>query len=554
MKEKILLLSLVLGGAIASSSAATSGTVAYAPALQLISADPAAGTALEFPGAVLGRDYTFNTNINSQVGYMEADWYDVTGNPEEPEWIGGTYAYHTKGDNSPLVITSYNAYDSMLVGHEYEMRVYLYDQEVRPRTDLGEFTVMYKGASVSYEYSDIKAIAVSPNPETYVIEDVSEGHFTVSFSGAVEINKTASNISHGVMGVVPYASITPNADKTEWTFVIPEAELEDRVINCFIQAKDAEGRTVIGNEDMEEYMNGEGEGAGFMFTYTSQLAGYAIVVTPSGGKVDELKTFTVTAEGTFNVMNPSWTAYPYLMKDKEFIYQFNLETDATKGGSKMTLTIPDDKVPTASGRYQLIFPYACFMFQITADEQGGYANKYTVISYTLGEAPKPSVTYDLAPASITPAAGNVNQIEKIDINFAQDVNLMLYDAYILNEADETVAKADIEFDDDINNLTDYHIVFNPAITEKGTYTLYIPEATFGDDAYADTGAGHANAAIRETYVISSTSGVGGLESESYTGNVYDVTGVCVMENAKASQLNTLSKGLYIFNGKKIVIR
>lgn len=545
MKAKSLLLSLALGGALTASAA---------PECELLSATPAPGTALEFPGLPLGRDYSFNTNINVQVGYVEAVLHDVTGDPEEPEYICETYASHTVGSNTPIEITSYDAYSPLLTGHDYQWTVTCYDQEIPYlRTEVGSFKVLYKGASASYEYSDIQAIAISPNPETYIIEAVNEAHFTVSFSGPVEINKEKSNISRGMMGVVPYASITPNADKTDWTFVIPETELEERVANCFILAQDSEGRTVRGNEDMAEYESGDGDGAGFMFTYTSQLAGTAVTVTPAAGPVTELKTFVVANNAGYTVANPSWTDYPYFMKDKEFIYKWNLETDAKFGAGKVTLTLPDDKVPTVSGRYQLILPYACVMFQITADDQGGYANAYTVLSYNLNLGTAPEVVYDIVPASISPAPGNVNEIKTFDIHFANDTELVNYNAYILDSTGATVAKADINFDDDMTNYTDYHVTFNPAITTPGTYTLYIPEGTFGDTSYAENGRGHTNADIRETYVLGVT-GVEGLAADAAVGNVYSVTGICVLRDAKAADLNALPKGVYILNGKKIVVR
>lgn len=68
------------------------------------------------------------------------------------------------------------------------------------------------------------------------------------------------------------------------------------------------------------------------------------------------------------------------------------------------------------------------------------------------------------------------------------------------------------------------------------------------------GLDHAND-VRGNYV-SGESGVIGVESVGLdmTGDVFDITGKCVLRCATRSQVSSLEKGVYIFGGKKIIVR
>lgn len=68
------------------------------------------------------------------------------------------------------------------------------------------------------------------------------------------------------------------------------------------------------------------------------------------------------------------------------------------------------------------------------------------------------------------------------------------------------------------------------------------------------GLDHAND-VRGNY-LSGESGVNGIEADDLNGagDVYDITGKCVLRSATRSQISSLDKGVYIFNGKKILIR
>lgn len=529
------------------------------PELELLSASPEAGTAMAsvgLPGE--GRLYTFNTNINKYVAFATADWYDVT-DPENPEWLCYTDRNHELGSDAPIEIVKVGDIPAMYKNHQYEIRVTCYNSYQQPRKERGSFTVKYTGTAEEYVYSDIKAVSVDPNPDSFIIEKVEEGHFTVSFDAAVEIDMKQSVVSLGQMGSVPYESIVSNEDKTEWTFTFPASELESSSVSGFVVAKDAEGRTVRGNDDMKAFQSGDNAEAGFMFSYAVQIGGAELIVTPATGTVESLKTFTIKApEDKYNDMLPSWLEYPYLVKGRDIVYKFNFESDSDYMTSEdygtINLTLPEEQVEP--GTYMLVIPYGTLICT-TQDSQGsGDSNAAMTIIYTI-EGESPEAVYDIEPKAIEPAAGQIKELSKFKITFEEDLALVMYDAYILDGNGNELQKAEINYDEDFSNMRDYHIALSTPITEKGTYTLYIPQGSFGTEEYAqsneDSRTGRASKEIRVQYTVEDT-GVEGITAENQRGDVYNAAGVLVLRNATAADVAKLAKGFYIFNGKKLFVK
>lgn len=527
------------------------------PELELNSVDPAAGSALPSVGLAYdeettpdGRVYTLDTNLNDKIGYMWVEWYDVT-DPENPEWIASTDASHAL-ENTSLVIKKIGDADKMYENHTYKMEVTCYNGQQEPRTQIGVIEVQYTGSTPAYVYSDITLTSVSPDPDVYVIESVEQGTFTVTFSGAVEIDSETSYINGGYGTSISYASITSNDEKTEWTFVIPESTLKSMSeINCWVAPHDAEGRTLRAGEDLKQFEFGSEESAGFQFNYKSDMTGAELTVSPEANStVTSLSTFTLTAEG-YNDIAPSWNYYPYVVYGRETVYTFDLENDVDNSDySKMVLKLPEEL--TEAGVYMLVVPRGTFNLSSSMGELT--TNKPLTALYTI-EPETVEVVYDLEPQAIDPADNSqVEKIEKVTITFPEgEYGNIYYDALLLNEQGEQVAKGDVTYDWDAWNV--FYATFNPAITDEGTYTLCIPEGTFGDLDYADNAGdmGHGSKEIRVTYTVKSGS-VAGIAAEELTGDVYNVAGVLVLRDATAAQIQALDKGLYIVNGKKVLVK
>lgn len=83
---------------------------------------------------------------------------------------------------------------------------------------------------------------------------------------------------------------------------------------------------------------------------------------------------------------------------------------------------------------------------------------------------------------------------------------------------------------------------------SGFYELTLPAGTF------NTPARTASPEINLYYVMGTATGVEAIEAVDGGVNVYDLTGRQLLKDADASELRTLANGLYIVNGKKVLLR
>lgn len=90
-----------------------------------------------------------------------------------------------------------------------------------------------------------------------------------------------------------------------------------------------------------------------------------------------------------------------------------------------------------------------------------------------------------------------------------------------------------------------------AITANGTYTLTI---LAGALTYDDDDANINETDLVFVYVIG-TDGINSLVSaEGGKVNVYSINGTQLLKNADAEAVGKLAKGMYVINGKKVIIK
>lgn len=86
----------------------------------------------------------------------------------------------------------------------------------------------------------------------------------------------------------------------------------------------------------------------------------------------------------------------------------------------------------------------------------------------------------------------------------------------------------------------------------GDYEIVIPKSAY---RFMIDGTSITNTEVVLHYTVKANLvGVAGMFAEDGNVTVYTMTGLCVLKNAPADELKNLSKGLYIVNGRKIVIR
>jgi hypothetical protein len=91
-----------------------------------------------------------------------------------------------------------------------------------------------------------------------------------------------------------------------------------------------------------------------------------------------------------------------------------------------------------------------------------------------------------------------------------------------------------------------------AILGNGTYILEIPTGCFIDR----NGNNIEGTTIK--FTVKNDSGIGADIKDIVEGNnywvVYNITGVKVLDTDNAEDLNTLSRGIYIINNRKVIVR
>lgn len=107
----------------------------------------------------------------------------------------------------------------------------------------------------------------------------------------------------------------------------------------------------------------------------------------------------------------------------------------------------------------------------------------------------------------------------------------------------------------IKKLTDLSYTFNHTypFSTPGEYSLVIP-AEYFTFTFSD-GYEQKNEEITTTFNVLGTSAIDAVENvETLSGEVYNALGICILHNATPDQVKALPAGLYLVNGKKIIVK
>lgn len=191
---------------------------------------------------------------------------------------------------------------------------------------------------------------------------------------------------------------------------------------------------------------------------------------------------------------------------------------------------------TAEGEYRIKIPAGVFGNKAWYDSDclSGACNAATTLYYTVGkEATEITYTADPADGSKVDALGTVT----IDYNttsiMASSGQIVIYkDGKELKKVEAEVVYKD---PNDFNEVSHKATVAVNA-TEKGVYTIEIPEGYFNDEN------GDPIPAVTLTYYVGVASGIQNINAAIANGTVYNLNGV---------KVNKATKGIFIVNGKKV---
>ena len=216
------------------------------------------------------------------------------------------------------------------------------------------------------------------------------------------------------------------------------------------------------------------------------------------------------------------------------------------------------------GKYEVVIPNHVIINgdYYESDGKEGLCNPeyrlyYTVVAQGSDDPVNPGEQEVFNYTSIDPESGStVSELSHISLTFPDVVMTWNTTAYVY-KADavdsDPVAEAVISWD-----MMDEYLInvnLNTPVAEDGEYVVVIPARSVCDDAFfmSEGKNGICNPEIRLEYTVGNGSGVNVVDGSELV-DVYDVQGRLVLHNASSAALKSLSKGIYVVGGKKIVVK
>lgn len=249
-------------------------------------------------------------------------------------------------------------------------------------------------------------------------------------------------------------------------------------------------------------------------TYTADPA--------NGSKVDALGTVTIDYNTT-SIMPSSGKILVYKdgkeLKEVEAEVVYKDPNDWSEVSHKATF----DVNVTEAGVYTIEIPEGYFV-----DEMGDNIPAAT-LTYYVGDVVVP----DNKPCTADPADGSeLDALTTITLTYKNNEIGIGGGQILINKDGQEFAQVEAELD--FNNWNVATVAVNA--TEKGVYTIVIPEGYFTDEN------GDAIEGVTLTYYVGVASGIQNINAAIANGTVYNLNGV---------KVNKATKGIFIVNGKKV---
>lgn len=370
-------------------------------------------------------------------------------------------------------------------------------------TNLSEFTVMAAGATTLEENETRSKIQIAKGDESVCIVSVS------SQEGNTVVLKAATKI----------------VEAGEYTLIIPKGYF---LIDGVMTEEEYSYTYYVSGEDDKEFK--------------------LPTMNPEEGFVEDFSMFTMTWENATSV-----TVENAVMIGAAGISLYSVvgETE-TKVVDYVGMPASDNAVMLNSlstitaepGEYKLVVPAGL----ITVD---GVVNEHMEFFYQYLPPVEFELTLSTAEDGVVSDGGSVHSVAEFTITFDPcEESLALNPDCTGNIALWTAGYPETMigyFEVAIEGLTaKLSLTVKADEVEDGKYTILIPEDFFLVDGELCGG---------QSFALDLTkSGIYGIEADARELNVYNMDGILVLRNAKAADLKTLQKGIYIVNGKKILVR
>ncbi len=206
------------------------------------------------------------------------------------------------------------------------------------------------------------------------------------------------------------------------------------------------------------------------------------------------------------------------------------------------------KEPSYNGTYIVTIEKGAFGTAVWGEDPNyGHSNDKIELKFEIVGGPD-RASYSIVPTSIDPAEGtyvNGKMISEITLSFADGVEMVA-------GASATLAGVDNSYRQTASFTANpdggYKVTF-PVATDNGKYLFTVAAGQFGDSGFVSNGIGKGSAPISISYTVNSSSGVVEISGVEADSDIYNLQGIRMNSGA-----DNLPAGLYIINGKKIVIK
>lgn len=277
-------------------------------------------------------------------------------------------------------------------------------------------------------------------------------------------------------------------------------------------------------------------------------------LSPAPGICSELSTITLTVTGT----NVQQNNTPGLFSGLD---DYDLSISIEEGTDLSVITMTTDKPITTPDTYTLLIPAGTFAYDIEEDGQTVTINSQEIVAtYYISAIPKPA---------IDPAEGTVEGFDNFTITMPEGYSMLFADTMSINFIYPVMP------DGSLSPSYEYRVRVAEYDSEAGTVQLVVlnsegmPTETLLSPANGEYAlkladsmvSGFYNEEFVNTapfiyyYTVNNTTGIENIGlTENEMLDVYTVTGIRVGRNLDRESLKALPAGLYIVNGKKILVR
>lgn len=289
------------------------------------------------------------------------------------------------------------------------------------------------------------------------------------------------------------------------------------------------------------------------FTYIiGEVSPTTCSVNPVPGEYPALPT-EITYTFTRNVTVESALLYGSSPMERPV----DLISKLTTNGNVVTINLQEEDIAGRNQLYIMMQAKDITGTSVTYGDSEGYIS----VLYT-----KPIIANTYACTGIDPASGSVGSLHKFTLTFSNpDDPLDIVGGFdtskvveLKNANNETVATGAFEYSEGF--VPEAILTLSKEITASGTYTLIIPEAAVYNSGFNDweEDFGVSNGAIYNPeltfeYTIIASGIQNVLQDVTGEVDVYTPQGILVRHADISVALDGLERGIYIVNGKKVVI-